>query len=340
MKTLSDKAVESYHQYNAQILNTVIRSFQIEYSHSGTVTPLQLQFIIEAQSHFALSLTSILEFDIKEALSEEISFIVGSFLHRQIPTDILISMMKFWKTAIMANLPANLSAEIVNFITSNHNYDPHSLFKNETPPLEITPFIRALMDNDRIIAFSLVKDYFSNNDIECTIEQLFLQSLRDIGTLWWQNKISVADEHIASLNLLIVAHQIFSTLTSENKLEKKICITSVPGDLHSIGMNLLSRYLEYKGWTVIFMGSSMPKQDILSALTAFKPDALIISVSMLAFLIQFKSLMQDVRNEFPKMLTIGGGSKSYQPILKQFCNHVPENYSDCHKVLLKELIHA
>jgi MerR family transcriptional regulator, light-induced transcriptional regulator len=237
-------------------------------------------------------------------------------------------------------LPDNLSAEIVNFIISNHDFDNSSTVTEDTIPTNVPPFIQALIDNDRIHALSLLNDHLSKNSIESTIENLFLQNLRNIGNLWWMNKITVADEHVASANLLNLAHYMFSTLTPSDKIGKKICVSSVPGDQHSIGIELLSLYLEYKGWTVMFLGSSMPQHDLLKELATFKPDALIVSVSMLAFVIQFKSLMQAVQVEFPNMLTIGGGGKSYQPILKQLCDYVPENYSDCHNLLLKELFHA
>jgi methanogenic corrinoid protein MtbC1 len=119
-----------------------------------------------------------------------------------------------------------------------------------------------------------------------------------------------------------------------------VAVVCVPGDVHALGAELLAQYLEYQGWDVLFLGASMPEEDMLRLLEQQQPEALVISIRMIAFLPALRGLVQRVRERLPDMQIMAGGLPRAATVLNTICDGVPADFEACHHLLERRQRHA
>ena len=71
---------------------------------------------------------------------------------------------------------------------------------------------------------------------------------------------------------------------------------SVSGDMHEMGIRMLSDLFEIDGWDTYYMGANMPEASIVSALIEQNPQLLAISVTMPFHIIKVHSLIKKIRS--------------------------------------------
>lgn len=171
-------------------------------------------------------------------------------------------------------------------------------------------FLKALLDGNHKkciqIANSLLK---SLDDISVLYINIIQSSLYEVGTLWEQGKISVAEEHLATAVVSIVMASVYNKFYLPKKQKGTVVITSSPKELHSIGARMVADLLEFDGWEVYYLGSNVPEEDLIKFISILSPDILAISTTMTYNIDNTKDLISHIRNDdkFSKMKIIVGG---------------------------------
>ncbi|HTU64440.1 MAG TPA: cobalamin-dependent protein [Steroidobacteraceae bacterium] len=129
----------------------------------------------------------------------------------------------------------------------------------------------------------------------------------EIGKLWQEDRISVAQEHLATaISHLALAH-LFQHAEFRARVGRKVVVACVPGELHDLPARLLSDALDVHGYDVRFLGADVPLQDLLAVLAAEKPALLALSVTMLFNLPSMREVLRQVRSALPGLpIAIGG----------------------------------
>lgn len=106
------------------------------------------------------------------------------------------------------------------------------------------------------------------------------EAQREIGSLWEQDRISVAQEHMATaISQLVLAHLYHrAPLTARNG--RKVLIACVPGELHDFPARLVADALDLAGYDVRFLGADVPADDIADAVRSERPDLVALSITM------------------------------------------------------------
>jgi MerR family transcriptional regulator, light-induced transcriptional regulator len=161
------------------------------------------------------------------------------------------------------------------------------------------------------IAMELLQKGHSLTDIYYHVLQ---RSLYSIGELWEANRITVAEEHMATAICQYVIATLYEEVEFPDKVRGSVVITGVQGELHQVGANMVSDVLESMGWDVRFLGTNMPHTGILSVIEEHKPQMLGISATMLFNLPSVRALIQDVRARFgingPRIVVGGAAFRS------------------------------
>ena len=105
-------------------------------------------------------------------------------------------------------------------------------------------------------------------------------ALREIGSLWQTNKITVAQEHYFTATTQLIMSQLYLKIFASPKNGLKFVATCVSENLHEIGIKMVSDILELDGWDTYYLGANVPKKDLLSFLREHKPHVLGISATM------------------------------------------------------------
>ena len=105
----------------------------------------------------------------------------------------------------------------------------------------------------------------------------FSESLREVGYLWEQRKINVAQEHIATAITQYAIAMIYPRLVPSGPSRGNMGVTGVSGEQHQIGANLVADAMEANGWTVRFLGTNLPHSTIVATLQEVSAHVLCIS---------------------------------------------------------------
>lgn len=173
-------------------------------------------------------------------------------------------------------------------------------------------FLSAILGGHRRAALGIVEEALRDGHSHVDVYvDVFTEALHRVGELWELNKISVAQEHMATSITQYAIANIYRRLVPDATSRGSMIVTGVSGELHQIGANLVADAMEAKGWAVHFLGSNVPHSAVLLAVEEDAADVLCISTTIVANLPSVTALVQSLRSELgeraPKII-LGGGA--------------------------------
>lgn len=180
-------------------------------------------------------------------------------------------------------------------------------------------FLQAILKNQRkaavTIALEALRDTHAPTDIYVDVLQ---ESLYQVGRLWESNRITVAEEHMATAITQYVMAQLYTHLPPATQSRGSMLITGVAGELHQVGANMVADVLDAQGYDVRFLGTNMPHSGILQAIEEHKAEILGISATMLFNVPQVIKLIKGVREKLGEQsprIVLGGAAFRSLPSL-------------------------
>ncbi|MEO0235022.1 MAG: cobalamin-dependent protein [candidate division WOR-3 bacterium] len=169
-----------------------------------------------------------------------------------------------------------------------------------------------------------IKNGYSLEDIYINILQ---NAQHKIGYLWQTNKISVAQEHLATSITEFIMSNLYEYIFKSKKHGLKLLSSCVSNELHQIGLRMITDILEYKGWDTTYLGANTPDKSIIDILIKRDIDLLAISVTMFFNIKSAEKLIEKIKNEkqLSKLKIIVGGypfnndQTLYKKIGADFC---------------------
>jgi len=341
---ISDSAILRFRESLPSIIATINDKFRIESNYAENQAMDQyLDFLIDSHRYFGEMLLAIYQFHLWHDLIDEAIWYAQSISSRGLDENYLARMLKAWMIAMYSYIKPSEANELcppLNWLSKN----VHELFQfdviDENINSEASQLLEMLLQNKMDDAENLVRSFFDRyNSEDVIITELFAPVLSEIGRRWSKNMISVADEHLAVANLRIIYHAFFRSHSPKIKIEQKIAICCVPGEEHEIGAELLSLYLQNKGWNILFIGHSAPESEIIRMIDQNKPFAVILSITLISHLPALKSLIMELRRRFPALIILAGGSRFNQAreVIKKLADASPDSLEECHQIL-KEML--
>ncbi len=101
-------------------------------------------------------------------------------------------------------------------------------------------------------------------------------TLVELGHMWERGEICVAVEHFGTSFLMRKLSALFNA--SQPELGEPTVITSgVAGEMHEVGLLIVSLALSRAGFRVIYLGANLPGNELVEAATSVVPDAIVLS---------------------------------------------------------------
>ncbi len=117
------------------------------------------------------------------------------------------------------------------------------------------------------------------------IMNLLRPLMQKVGSLVYENKLSIAQEHVLSSLLRDYLGGIYQSLSpyelSSKIHSKTILLTAREGDMHEFGILLSAILCNMYRLKTFYLGPNMPAQDLADACVQFKVDYLILSLTEL-----------------------------------------------------------
>jgi methanogenic corrinoid protein MtbC1 len=131
---------------------------------------------------------------------------------------------------------------------------------------------------------------------------------REIGRLWQTNRISVAQEHLATGISQVVLARLFEYVKPPARVGRVVSVACVEGEMHDLPARLVADYLDQAGFTVRYHGANVPTDDLLKALRTDRPSLLALSATMSFNVGALRTAVGRIRTELeaPLPIMIGG----------------------------------
>jgi len=159
------------------------------------------------------------------------------------------------------------------------------------PPPEVVPvaetslsarYLAAQLLGDRREALRLLVEEGLGEGLDVT--HLHLQVIQpaqiEIGRLWQENRITVAQEHLATaISELALAH-LYRHMSRASSKGKFLLVACIEGERHQLGARIGADFLEMNGYEVLFLGSDVPVESVAALVKERRPDAVMLAMTI------------------------------------------------------------
>lgn len=155
-----------------------------------------------------------------------------------------------------------------------------------------------------------------------SVERLVMDVIRpaqfQIGQLWQMNKISIADEHVATAIAQFALAQLYPHARRQANTGQRIFVACVEGELHDMGARMAADLLDLDGHDVTFLGANVPTDHLIRKVVAARPDLVVLSISMTFHLGALHEAVRRLREEVdpPPPIAAGGRALAWYPELQ------------------------
>ncbi|HEX2223122.1 MAG TPA: cobalamin-dependent protein [Thermoanaerobaculia bacterium] len=158
-------------------------------------------------------------------------------------------------------------------------------------------YIGALLAGERHVASRLVLEAVAEQGV--SVRDIYLHVFQpaqhEVGRLWQMNRLSVAQEHYCTAATQLIMSQLYPYLFSTERNGHAMVATCVSGDLHEIGVRMVSDFFEMEGWDTFYLGASTPTPSLLQTLAQRRADVLAVSATLTSHVRAVTELIRAVR---------------------------------------------
>lgn len=143
-------------------------------------------------------------------------------------------------------------------------------------------YLAALIRGDRHEALQVIlRALDSGVTIRDVYRNVFEPVQQEIGRLWQLNQISVAQEHFCTAATQQVMTQLYGRIFGGDASRgKRVVAMCVGGELHEIGLRIITDLLELSGWQTWYLGANVPPANAVQFCVEQKADVLLVSATL------------------------------------------------------------
>jgi len=162
---------------------------------------------------------------------------------------------------------------------------------------------------------------FSLYPAETVCLEILLAGLAEIGTLWYEGKATVHQEHFATALAMRRVQMLLASLSSPFR-PGRILVACPPQEAHSFSLLLLTCLLRRRGWDVTYLGADTPLQQMAQTIQAIRPQWMISAAQYLPAVATLLSLCQAVAG---LGVQVGYGGRAFN-LVPSLRNRIPGHF--------------
>ncbi len=140
---------------------------------------------------------------------------------------------------------------------------------------------------------------------------------RAVGEAWMRGELEVFEEHLYSEQMKSLLRQAITNLPAGDSTQPRILLTTVPDELHVLGLLMAECLLALDGANCISLGTQTPLMDIRLAAEAHHADIVALSFSSAYPSRQIAPLLNQLRELLPATIDLwaGGAGTERLPVI-------------------------
>lgn len=161
----------------------------------------------------------------------------------------------------------------------------------------VPAFTAALVAGDAKTAGDIASSYLADAGSRlAVVSDLLHPAQYQIGELWYEGRLGVAEEHRATAIVSTIASALPPTPAARPVRRGARCILSgIAGERHVVGLQLLTLALQDEGWLVDQLQPPTPLPEILRAVSTWRPDVVGLSAAYLPTIRQMTTAVAELR---------------------------------------------
>ena len=169
-------------------------------------------------------------------------------------------------------------------------------------------YLEAQLASDRREAVRLLVDGFNRGaSVSSLLLDVIQPAQRAIGRLWQDNRITIADEHLATAISQVALAHLYQLAPRGQLLNRRILVACVEGERHDMGARVVADLLDFEGFDVFFLGADVPVASLADKVRAARPDLVVLSITMSFHQDALRRSVLAIREASPSLPIAGGG---------------------------------
>lgn len=182
-------------------------------------------------------------------------------------------------------------------------------------------WIRACQDFDEISAEQVLNQAFSVFPIEAVCTDLIQKGMSEIGEMWYENRLSVQQEHFAS-NLAMRRLDALLSAAPPPTRPETVLVGCPADEWHTFTPLLLSLFLRRRGYRVVYLGANVPSERFTETTRDIKADLIVLVAQQLPSAATLQHAALALTNK-GRAVAFGGRIFNLRPSLKEY---IPGNF--------------
>ncbi len=151
---------------------------------------------------------------------------------------------------------------------------------SESLEYERNRWIQACLAFNESAAEQILTQSFAQFSLETVCVEILQAGLSEIGSMWYEGKATVQQEHFASELAVRRLHALISAAPPPVR-EETILVSCPEGENHIFSPLLLTLLLRYRSWNVIYLGANVPNQQFKETIQKTQPDLVVMTAMLL-----------------------------------------------------------
>ncbi len=204
-------------------------------------------------------------------------------LERELPPE-LAPAVKEYTQASVEHYP-DLPATAAGFLTPDN------------PLLALAEsYLEALLRADRYGAMEMIQaEVEAHQNVREVYRHVFIPVQREVGRMWQLNQVSVGQEHFSTAVTQMVMSQLYPLVFSRQKNGRVFVGACASGELHEVGMRIVTDFFEMAGWETYYLGANMNPVGLCNSLAARGAHVVGISSTLTVHIPRVREMIDAVR---------------------------------------------
>jgi len=170
-------------------------------------------------------------------------------------------------------------------------------------------YVEALRAGDESGAARLICDPVAAGSLpaEDALVDVLGPALREVGRLWHQGEMSVAEEHYISLAARRTLVRVLEVAPPAEPIGRTVVVSAVAGDAHEYGVQMVAGFFELGGWRAICLGADTPIEDLPDIVERFDADLAVLGATLDTQRQVVTNAVSTLRRQRPELRVLVGG---------------------------------
>ena len=186
---------------------------------------------------------------------------------------------------------------------------------------DVDRFYKALRDPNVVTVETLVREYLNAKVAPVVIlNEGLIGAMAILGQEFKTGQVWVPEVLLAARNMNRAIEVLKPELVKGGvRSAGRIAIGTVKGDIHDIGKNLVTMMMTGAGYEVIDLGTDVPPEKFVEAVSKAHPDLVGLSALLTTTMLEMKGIIEAIRNTFPNgpKILVGGA-----PVTQKFADEI------------------